>query len=78
MARGFLIPIGGAEEKLRDAKILRRFASIAGGEDARLVIIPTASRLDDTAQRYEEIFREFGVQTVDSLNFVERSLRSLL
>lgn len=73
MERGYLIPIGGAEEKLRDAKILRRFASICGGEDARIVIIPTASRLEDTASRYEEIFREFGVQDVASLNFTERS-----
>jgi len=73
MTRGYLIPIGGAEEKLRDAKILRRFASISGGEKARIVIIPTASRLDETASRYEEIFSEFGVQDVQSLNFVERA-----
>lgn len=73
MERGYLIPIGGAEEKLRDAKILRRFASICGGENARIVIIPTASRLEDTASRYEEIFREFGVQDVASQNYKERS-----
>jgi cyanophycinase len=73
MERGYLIPIGGAEEKLRDAKILRRFTSICGGESARIVIIPTASRLEDTASRYEEIFCDFGVQDVQSLNFKERS-----
>lgn len=73
MTRGYLIPIGGAEEKLRDAKILRRFASISGGESARIVIIPTASRLDETAGRYEAVFSEFGVQDVQSLNFTERS-----
>lgn len=73
MERGYLIPIGGAEEKLRDAKILRRFTSICGGENARIVIIPTASRLEDTASRYEEVFREFGVQDVQSQNYKERS-----
>jgi cyanophycinase len=73
MARGYLIPIGGAEEKLRHATILRRFAAIAGGDDARLAIIPTASRMGDTAARYEAIFRDFGVGQVDSLPFEERA-----
>ena len=73
MQRGYLIPIGGAEEKVRDAKILRRFASLSGLEQARIVIIPTASRMEDTASRYETIFRDFGVQEVASLNFEERS-----
>jgi len=73
MTRGYLIPIGGAEEKLRHAKILRRFTSIAGGDDARIAIIPTASRMEDTASRYEAIFRDFGVGTIDSLPFEERA-----
>lgn len=73
MERGYLIPIGGAEEKLRHATILRRFVAIAGGEDARIAIIPTASRMADTAARYESLFRGFGVGTVDSLPFEERS-----
>lgn len=73
MTRGYLIPIGGAEEKLRHATILRRFAAIAGGKAARLAIIPTASRMEDTASRYETIFRDFGVGTVNSLPFEERA-----
>jgi cyanophycinase len=73
MPRGYLIPIGGAEEKLRQPTILQRFTSIAGGEDARIAIIPTASRMEDTASRYEAIFREFGVGTVDAVPFEERS-----
>lgn len=73
MERGYLIPIGGAEEKLRDAKILRRFAAIAGGAQARIAIIPTASRMADTAERYESIFREFGVGELHSLPFEQRS-----
>ncbi|MFT4540401.1 MAG: cyanophycinase [Planctomycetota bacterium] len=73
MERGYLIPIGGAEEKISDATILRRFTSICGGEKARIVIIPTASRLKETASRYETIFNEFGVEETHSLNFEERS-----
>ena len=71
--RGFIIPIGGAEEKIRDPEILKRFAEIAGGGDARIAIIPTASQLDETGARYEKIFRDFGVRSVQVLPFESRS-----
>ena len=43
--RGYIIPIGGAEEKLGNPEILDRFVSLCGGTDARISIIPTASQL---------------------------------
>ena len=70
---GYIIPIGGAEEKLRGPAILSRFVAIAGGYDARICVIPTASKMPDTGERYEEIFRELGVGDVFSLPFAERS-----
>ena len=70
---GYIIPIGGAEEKLRDAAILRRFVALCGGDDARIAIIPTASRLEDTGTRYEEIFRDMGAARAQSLPFTERA-----
>ncbi|MCP4093376.1 MAG: cyanophycinase [Planctomycetes bacterium] len=73
MSRGYIVPIGGAEDKLRDPAILRRFLEICGGSEARIVIIPTASRLEDTGPRYVELFEEFGAAHVVSLPFVERS-----
>ena len=73
MTSGYIIPIGGAEEKLSDAAILRRFASIAGGSDARICIIPTASKLPETGERYVEIFSDMGVGHARSLPFAERS-----
>ena len=73
MERGYIIPIGGAEEKISDAKILRRFVEICGGEDARIAIIPTASRLPETAERYEAVFNELGVTDVHSLPFEQRA-----
>ena len=54
--RGAIIPIGGAEEKIGDTTVLRRFVALAGGEKARIAIIPTASQLDDTGERYEALF----------------------
>ncbi|MDF1699766.1 MAG: cyanophycinase [Planctomycetota bacterium] len=71
--RGFIIPIGGAEERERDPRILRRFVRVCGGADARIAIIPTASQLDDTGTRYERVFEELGVAHVTSLPFEQRS-----
>lgn len=64
---GFIIPIGGAEEKLGDTRILSRFVNLCGGDDARIVIIPTASELDDTGSRYEDIFHRLGVKSASAL-----------
>ncbi len=71
--RGYIIPVGGAEEKIHDPAILRRFAKLAGGRKARIVIIPTASLAADTGSRYEGIFRELGVQWAEAIPFEERS-----
>ncbi len=70
--RGFLIPPGGAEDKMSDAtKILKRFVRLCGRR-ASIAIIPTASRLEDTGTRYEGIFGELGVASVRSLDFKRR------
>lgn len=70
--RGFIVPVGGAEEKDGDPVILRRFVELAGDADARVAVIPTASRLDDTGARYERIFRELGAKDARSLDFKRR------
>jgi cyanophycinase len=51
--RGWIIPIGGAENKENDRHILERFVHCSGGRDADIVVIPTASRLHETGPRYE-------------------------
>ena len=43
--RGWIVPIGGAENKENDRHILERFVRVSGGPDADIVVIPTASRL---------------------------------
>jgi cyanophycinase len=58
--RGWIIPIGGGEKKVRSSTILNRFVDLCGGKDARIAIIPTASRLEDTGDRYREVFEELG------------------
>ncbi|MEO7917782.1 MAG: cyanophycinase, partial [Dokdonella sp.] len=59
--RGWIIPIGGAEEKDDNPLILERFVELSGGAAADIVIIPTASRLSDTGARYEKIFNDIGL-----------------
>jgi cyanophycinase len=65
--RGFIVPIGGAEDKEGAANILRKFINVSGGDRARIVIIPTASMLEDTGRRYEKLFRKLGAYEAKSL-----------
>jgi cyanophycinase len=70
--RGYIIPIGGAEEKFHNPEILDRFVDICGGKDARIGIIPTASELDDTGRNYEKLFRKLGIKHAQVLPFDTR------
>lgn len=70
--RGWIIPIGGAENKENDRRILERFVSVSGGEDADIVVIPTASRMHETGSRYEQVFRDIGAKRVTVMDFDTR------
>jgi len=70
--RGWIIPIGGAENKENDRHILERFVRVSGGRDADIVVIPTASRLNETGPRYEKLFGELGAARVTSMDFDTR------
>src|SRR5918994_3982353 len=71
-ARGYIVPIGGAENKENDRRILRRFVEVSGGEDADIVVIPTASKMHETGPRYEALFRDLGVARVSVMDFDTR------
>ena len=71
--RGWIVPVGGREEKAGSAEILRRFVELCGGEDALIAIIPTASVLPDTGARYEQLFTDLGVRRAESLPYAERA-----
>jgi cyanophycinase len=71
-ARGWIVPIGGAEDKTAGGRILARFVELCGGADADIVVIPTASRMQDTGARYEAVFAEVGVARVESVAFESR------
>ena len=62
--RGFLIPIGGAEGKRKkDRHILEKFVGLCGGKDAKILVIPTASKLGETGPSYQAIFEELGARS---------------
>jgi cyanophycinase len=70
---GPVMIIGGAEDKLRDKVILARFIELAGGADANIVVISTASELGDVATEfYRELFRGLGVERVFGLRPLSR------
>src|ERR671919_42219 len=65
---GPVMIIGGAEGKRRDRTILTRFVGLAGGADARIAVIATASTFGQRANaRYAELFAELGAGHVTGL-----------
>lgn len=62
--RGLLMAIGGAEDKISDRRVLRRFAAEAGGPNARIAIFPTASGLESTGPHYAELFQDLDADEV--------------
>ncbi len=70
--RGFIIPIGGGEDKQKEMLIHRKFVELSGGPDADIVVVPTASQLEATGPNYNEIFRELGAGEVEFLSINSR------
>ena len=70
---GFAIPVGGAEEKAGPSVILRRFMALCGGEKASIAIIPTASEVSDTGDRYARLFQDFGAAKTVILPIASRA-----
>lgn len=57
--------IGGAEDKLRKRTILQEFVRAAGGLDARIAVIPTASSIGtEVTKVYDAVFRREGAEDV--------------
>ncbi|MCW5958992.1 MAG: cyanophycinase [Pyrinomonadaceae bacterium] len=59
---GHLLVIGGAEDKYNERRILKKFLSLAGGENAQVLIVPVASDYPEfAADVYTQAFRKLGV-----------------
>jgi cyanophycinase len=62
---GPLFAIGGAEDKVGRRSVLSTFVEYAGGTNARIVVIPTASSLGiEIVEVYQAVFRRLGATAV--------------
>jgi len=74
MHEGHVIVIGGAEDKVRERIILTRFVALAGGPDARIAVISTASSLGPLAgEMYRRVFAELGARDVHPIHAMTRA-----
>lgn len=65
--------IGGAEDKVHGREILSNFFNRSGATDARIAIIPSASREPAViGERYREIFTEMGAKGIEILDIRDR------
>lgn len=69
--RGAIMPIGGAEDKTREPRVLKRFVTLCGTKP-NIVVIPTASSRKDIGAEYTRLFTELGAGEVHVLNLIER------
>jgi len=70
---GHLLVIGGAEDKYNERRILRKFLSLAGNEEASVLIIPVASDFPEfAADVYVQAFTKLGVKRVKVLRATSR------
>lgn len=68
--RGFIVPIGGSENRTENSTILRQFIKLCGGPNgAHIAIIPTASERENIGSIYESAFRDLGARRVSILPF---------
>jgi cyanophycinase len=71
---GRLLIIGGAEDRCCGAGLLERFVELCGGDDARIVLVTTASGVpDEVLADYEQVFRKLGVDRISELRLRGRA-----
>ena len=72
--RGRLVIIGGAEDKEGPCLILRRFLKLAGGEEATVAIVTTATEQpQQVAAEYDRLFLRLGAAQVVHLDVSDRT-----
>jgi cyanophycinase len=70
---GNLLVIGGAEDKYNERRILKKFLSLAGEEEAEILIVPVSSDFPEfAADVYVQAFRNIGVKSPRVLRATSR------
>lgn len=72
-AKGSLVIIGGAEDKEGPCLILRKFLELAGGEEARIVVLTAATQYPvEVGTEYQKVFRRLGCSQVELFDIPDR------
>lgn len=70
---GFLVIIGGAEDKEGDCTVLREFIRRAGGVNAHIAVLTAATRLPgEVGDDYIRVFERLGVESVEVVHTENR------
>lgn len=70
---GPLVLVGGAEDRMGEARVLREFVRLAGGLKARLTVITVATeRPVEVGADYVAVFRRIGCKQVRTLDVPDR------
>lgn len=70
---GHLLIIGGNEDKNGKCRILKRFVEMAGGRNARLAVLTTATEYPrEVGNEYRSLFRDIGAQEATVLYIDDR------
>lgn len=67
-ARGYLLIVGGGGTT---PEMYKRMLGAAGGNDAKVVILPQASEMDDTGAESVKVWKERGATNVEWLDLVD-------
>jgi cyanophycinase len=68
-----LVIIGGAEDKVRERRVLREFVTLAGADEARIVVVPVGSAHPvQVAADYDAAFRALGARDVTCCGVTRR------
>ncbi|MDP4151850.1 MAG: cyanophycinase [Bacillota bacterium] len=70
--RGYLVIIGGAEDKKGDSVILKQAPSMLSENDVLTVLTTATEKPKETGQNYHEVFQRLGVKNIQILNINSR------
>jgi cyanophycinase len=72
-ASGRLVSIGGAEDREGEMRILKKFVELAGGENAKIVVLTVATDNPEKAAReMTRVFKRLGVKSVRTFDVSQR------
>lgn len=72
--KGNLIIIGGAEDKYGESEILKQVVEAAGGTDASIMVLTTATEKPlEVGNEYRKVFQRLGVKNIEVLDISSRN-----